>query len=215
LVGFTFSIVLSGREKTVQGKITTFKEIPVENAIILVKSTKQEFHSDSLGRFTLQCAVEDILIVTAEGFNKRRVSIKKETLYALVNLTLSPKEDAVEIAVGYGHVKDKNKLYAISSKNDNGLRFSNYRDIFELVEGNFPGVQVINREIIIRGSATFGSSNAALLIVDGRAVTSDSFAAILPSDIDNINILKDASSSVYGVKGGNGVVIVETKRGKQ
>ena len=75
-------------------------------------------------------------------------------------------------------------------------------------------MQVINREVVIRGSGTFGGNNTALLIVDGREVTNDTFTAIMPSDIASINILKDGGSSVYGVKGGNGVVIVETKRGK-
>jgi TonB-dependent SusC/RagA subfamily outer membrane receptor len=68
-------------------------------------------------------------------------------------------------------------------------------------------------EIIIRGAPSINGSNAALLIVDGREVDAFDFGNINPADIAAINVLKDASASVYGSRGGNGVVIVETKRG--
>ncbi|MBE0679777.1 MAG: TonB-dependent receptor plug domain-containing protein, partial [Bacteroidales bacterium] len=84
---------------------------------------------------------------------------------------------------------------------------------YQILTDNFTGVQIINGEVIIRNSNSFASGNAALLIVDGREVDNYSFGSILPNDIARINVLKDASAAVYGVRGGNGVVIVETKRG--
>jgi TonB-dependent SusC/RagA subfamily outer membrane receptor len=69
-------------------------------------------------------------------------------------------------------------------------------------------------EIIIRGSISFGGSNAALLIVDGREVDELTFGSINTIDIASISVLKDASAAVYGSRGSNGVVIVETKTGE-
>lgn len=204
---------LDAQEKTVTGKITTFNEIAVIKAQILVKSSNRKFYSDTLGLFYVQCADKDKLTVSAEGFITSRIRIKMITKYALINLTLKPGEEATEIASGYGHVRDKDKLYAMSSKETGEMNYSSYRDIYEILIGAFPGVQIINGEVIIRGSASMESDATALLIVDGREVSRDSFASILPSDIARISILKDASASVYGVQGGNGVVIVETKRG--
>jgi TonB-dependent SusC/RagA subfamily outer membrane receptor len=69
-------------------------------------------------------------------------------------------------------------------------------------------------EIIIRGAVVMEGNEAALLIVDGREVDAFDFANINTQDIASINLLKDASTAVYGSRGGNGVIIVETKRGR-
>jgi TonB-dependent SusC/RagA subfamily outer membrane receptor len=205
---------LHAQEKTVKGIITTFNEIPVMNVLILVKSSSQKFYSDSLGLFSIQCSATDKLTISAEGFIKHKIRIKKKTTFALINMRLKPVEEAKDLAIGYGHVKDKDKLYAMSSQDESEMNFSHYRNIYDVLTGNFTGVQIINGEVLIRNSASFKGSTSALLIVDGRELNSDQFANIETSDIAQINILKDASASVYGVKGANGVVIVVTKRGR-
>jgi len=67
---------------------------------------------------------------------------------------------------------------------------------------------------VIRGTANKTDANAALLVVDGREVSTVDFGNINTADIASINVLKDASAAVYGSRGANGVVIVETKRGQ-
>lgn len=131
-------------------------------------------------------------------------------------MKLMPSPDSRELAVGYGHVKDADKLYAISNINENDIDFSRYSKIYDIITDRFSSsVQVRNDgEIVIRGAPTMDGNNAALLIVDGREVDAFSFGNINTTDIATINVLKDASASVYGSRGGNGVVIVETKRGK-
>ena len=206
---------LDAQEKTVKGMVSTLKELPVANVLIQVQSSNQKFYSDSSGLFSVQCSTTDKLTISAEGFIKCNVRIKKGTNYALINLKLKPGEAAKELAVGYGHIKDKNKLYAMSSKNESEMDFSRYRDIYDIIVGNFTGVQILNGEVIVRNSASMDGRNAALLIVDGRETNKDAFANIAVSDIARINILKDASAAIYGVQGANGVVIVETKRGNK
>jgi TonB-dependent SusC/RagA subfamily outer membrane receptor len=129
-------------------------------------------------------------------------------------MDLLPKQDAKDMAVGYGHVKDKDKLYAMAGMNESGTNFSRFKDVYEILSTNFAGVQVINGEVIIRNANSFESSKPALLIVDGREVSAASLAALSTADIAQISVLKDSSASVYGVKGANGVVLIETKRGK-
>jgi TonB-dependent SusC/RagA subfamily outer membrane receptor len=219
LVILVASFLLTGnlysQERIVNGIIRTLKEIPVENVLISVKSSGEKFHSDSLGGFSAKCLDNDILYLSAEGFVNQKIRIKKNTKYAVVNLKLKPDEDAIEMAAGYGHVRDKNNLYAIVNRDQSQMNFSGYRNIYEALEANFPGLQIINGDIIIRGTSTSSASSpAALLIIDGREVNKDVFENISTSDIANINVLKDAATAVYGVRGGNGVVIVETKRGK-
>jgi len=200
--------------KTVVGKVTAFEEIAVLNAAIQVKSTGEVVCSDSTGSFSAKTGMNDILLVSAEGFTKRKVRINEETTVVIVNLSLIRKKEAAELAVGYGHVKDKEKLYAMSSIENSNTDYSRYRNIYQILTDNFTGVQVINGEVIIRNSNSFASGNAALLIVDGKEVDNLTFGSILPNDIQKVSVLKDASASVYGTRGGNGVVIVETRRGE-
>lgn len=211
---FALSSVIA-QHKTVFGTVTTFDSIPLIGVNIQVKSSKKVFHSDTLGHFTVTCLPEDKLKVTAFGFTRRNIRIDEKVKYVLVNLKLKPAPKSAEIAVGYGYVKDKEKLFAVSNLNSGELDFSQYQNIYDIISGRFPGVHVENGEIIIRGSQSIMGSNAALLVLDGAIVDAGSFAAIPTSDIASIDILKDASAAIYGVRGSNGVVIVKTKRGKE
>jgi TonB-dependent SusC/RagA subfamily outer membrane receptor len=171
--------------------------------------------SDTIGMFAVRCAAKDKLKVTAEGFSGQNVRIKENTKFVLVNLKLLPGPESRELAVGYGHVKDADRLYAISNVNESDTEFSRYSTIYDIITEMFSSsIQVRNNgDIIIRGTPAMDGSNAALLIVDGREVDAFDFGNINTADIASINVLKDASASVYGSRGGNGVVIVETKQG--
>jgi len=213
---FVSTFMLMGQDKVIQGMVTTFDSIPLINATIEVKSSKNIVLTDTLGYFTVKCLEEDKLKVTARGFYKRKVKIKKSIKFVLVNLKLMPSPESRELAVGYGHVKDVDKLYAISNINENDIDFSKYPDIYVIISERFSSsVQVSgNGEFVIRGAPKMDGSNAALLILDGREIDASDFGNINTADIASINVLKDASSAVYGSRGGNGVIIVETKRGE-
>ena len=217
---FIIPFSLSGQDRTIQGKVTTFDSIPLYGAKIRVKSTQEVVATDSFGVFTVQCQSGDKLKVSAMGFSSRKVHVKDPVKYVLVNLALKPGEKneelAAAVAVGYGYVMDKNKLQAIAQLNENEMDFSKFSDIYDIIKSRFPGVQVTGtNDIIIRGAtASEGGSNTALLIVDGVEMDSRDFGYISTADISSINILKDASTAVYGIRGANGVVIVVTKRGK-
>ncbi len=213
---FNSTFLLSGQEKIIQGSVTTFDSIPLIGASIKVKSTKELVFTDTLGMFTVSCLQKDKLKVSARGFSNQNVKIKEEIKHISVDLILNPGPENREMAIGYGHVKDKERLYAISSVNDDDVDFSNYTDIYDLIEGRFPGVQVHGNEIKVRTTQTTMGSNAAIMVVDGIVVDESFFSSISPSDIARVNVLKGAAASIYGVSGAFGVVIVETKgRGNQ
>ena len=207
-----YSSLLFGQEEAIQGRVTTFDSIPLIGASIKVKSTKKVVLSDTLGRFIVFCLPKDKLKVTARGFLDQNVKIRGEIKYVLVNLKLKTGTENRELAIGYGHVKDGDKLYAISSVTKNDMDFSQYNDIYELIIARFSGIQIIGGEIVIRGVSTTGS-NSALLVVNGTEVDENLFRSISTKDIKSINVLKGAAASVYGIGGANGVIIVETKSG--
>jgi TonB-dependent SusC/RagA subfamily outer membrane receptor len=213
---FISSCLVSGQEKVVEGRVTAFESIPIINANIEAKSNNEVVLTDTLGKFTISCAPADKLSIKDKGFARKKVKIKKTTKYVLVDLKLLPGPKNRELAVGYGHVKDAEKLYAISNVNESDLNFSRYSSIYDIMADMFSSSAQVtgSGEIIIRGTISTTGSDAALLIVDGREVDAFAFGNIITQDIASINVLKDASASVYGSRGANGVVIVETKRGR-
>jgi len=207
---FSISQLLVAQEKMVQGKVTTFDSIPIIGASIQLKSSKQIVYTDSLGMFTIPCLQHDKLKVTANGFFGQNVKIDEKIKFIFVNLNLKPGRENRDIAISSGHVKDKDKLYAVSGLSNNELDFSQYNNIYEIIRGRFPGVEISGGEVIVRGTSTFMGSNAALLVVDGVIVDQNFFSNLLPVEIATINILKDAGAAEYGSRGANGVVKVQT-----
>jgi TonB-dependent SusC/RagA subfamily outer membrane receptor len=97
--------------------------------------------------------------------------------------------------------------------NNEDADFSQYSNIYDLIKGRFAGVQITNGEIIIRGVNSINSSSAALIVVDGVPVDGSVLNSIPPVQVKSINVIKDGSAAIYGSRGGNGVVIIETRRG--
>jgi len=211
---FTFmSIALQAQERVVYGYINTFDSIPLPDAQIHVKSTKRIFFTDENGRFTAPVDQKDKLTITARGFLTRKVKIKKNIKAVYVNMQLEPNVTKDVYAVGYGYLFEENKSTATSSLNKNEASFSRYSTIFDMIAGQFPGVEVKNEEIIIRGSNSLNSSNSALLVLDGVIIESDFLKTLRPVQVKDINVLKDGAAAVFGSRGANGVVLIETRKG--
>jgi TonB-dependent SusC/RagA subfamily outer membrane receptor len=218
LFSIVFSIVLfslngAAQERLMNGRVFTFDSIPLINASVEVKSTKQVVTTDTLGNFYVSCLPNDVLKVSARGFTTVKVKLKPNTKLALVNLNLKPGEKNREIAVGYGHVKDSEKLNAVANLNSGDMDFSQYSNLYEVIRGRFAGVQIVNGEIIIRGQNSINSGSSALIVVDGIPSGSSVMSSIPPIQVKSINVIKDGSSAIYGSRGANGVVLIETKKG--
>ncbi len=208
-----FSLIASAQDRVVHGIVTTFDSIPLINAEVKVRSTKQIVITDSLGRFAVPVNSGEKLKVSAQGFFNQRVKLDEKTKYAAINLKLKPGDRNREYAIGYGHVSDRDKLNALATLDNRDVDFSQYSNIYELIKGRFAGVQVVNGEVIIRGVNSINSSSAALIVVDGVPVDGNALNSIPPVQVKSINVIKDGSSAIYGSRGANGVVLIETKRG--
>lgn len=221
LLALLFTLTSFGQDKTLVGKVTTFDSIPLMGVDILVKSTGQQIKTDAAGLFQVVCNTEDRITIEADGFYSKKLKIEKGIRMIFVNLTLKKGDKNLGLAeqyvdVGYGHVNANKLLNAVSSLNNKDMDFTMYNNMFDLIQGQFPGVAVEGNSIVVRGIKTlYGSeSNAALIVIDGAIVTTQDLANISPNDVQSVNVLKDGSSSVYGSRGANGVVIIETKKGK-
>jgi len=110
-------------------------------------------------------------------------------------------------------VKEIDKLMPATRGYGKNQDYSQFINIYEAVRVKFPGVQVVNGEFMIRGPHSLNASSAALLVVDGMVVDESTFASVQTSEIARIDMLIGSAASVYGVRGANGVILVETKSG--
>lgn len=207
-----FSSPAFAQDKTVHGTVAVFDSIPLIGVEIQVKSTKQVTQTDSLGNFYAFCNSTDRLKITADGFLTEKVDVSKQTKYIAVNLRLKGGNKAQEHALGYARVNDRDKLNAIASINSEEMEFGRYASMYDLLQGKFAGVQVINGQVVIRGIKA-NSNSAALIVVDGIQRNNSVLSAISPTQVKSVNIIKDSGASIYGMKGANGVVVIETKKG--
>lgn len=221
LIIMSISLTIFSQEKTLVGKITTFDSIPLNGVEIKVKSSGITVLSDSLGRFQAFCNNEDKLLVRANGFYDQKVKVDDGIRMIFVNLKLKKGDKNLDMAenyvnIGYGTVSAKNLLSSVASLKQNEIDFSVYTNMYDLIQGQFAGVTVEGNKIVVRGAKTYygSESDAALLVVDGMIVSESDFASVSPLDVQSVDVIKDGSSSVYGSRGANGVVIVETKKGK-
>ena len=93
--------------------------------------------------------------------------------------------------------------------------FCNFPNIYELLKGRFPGVTVDGTSgsyrVFIRGTQSINSNNEVLFVVDGSPAAN--VAGLYPCEIKSIDVIKDGMASMYGTRGSNGVILIETKRG--
>lgn len=212
---FSFANSSFAQEKTVTGTVTTLENIVVVNAEVKALSAKVTVLTDSMGNFSISCLPNDKLKISARGFYSKKVKLDETTKEVAVDLKFKSGEKNIDVAEGYGHINEKDKTFAISSiRSKDEFEFAKYSNMYELIDNSSPSVMVRNGVILIRGSNSLKGSSAALIIVDGNEISSAQLATISPLDVKSVDILKDGSSAIYGSRGGNGVVLVTTKKGK-
>jgi len=227
LIGiFLFMLSAKGfaQNITIQGNVTDSNGEPVIGAAVMEKGTQNGTVTDLDGNFVLK---------NLKGGGKIVVSYigmkTKETSYTQgQNLNIVLQEDTkslkeVEVvAVGYGTARRKDLTGAISSVSEKTLRHITSTNAASAITGRLAGVSVVTTEgspdatvnILVRGGGSVTQSNEPLFIVDGFQV--DNINDIPPTDIESVDVLKDASSTaIYGAKGANGVILVTTKSGRE
>ncbi|MGM9747206.1 MAG: SusC/RagA family TonB-linked outer membrane protein [Candidatus Cryptobacteroides sp.] len=209
----------------VRGAVTdaqTGEAVPF--AAIRVKGTDTGASTDADGRFTIAVAPDAVLNFSSIGYLDTDVKVagKKE-----LNVTLQPDSEMLEstVVIGYGSAqKIGNIVGSVTTVNSEDLATRPSANIGDALQGKVAGLQVFSTSgepsksvaMQIRGTTSLNLSTAPLYILDGVPVSSSIFSSISPLDIENISILKDASSTaIYGSRAANGVIFITTKKGKK
>ncbi|MFM6965519.1 MAG: SusC/RagA family TonB-linked outer membrane protein [Sphingomonadales bacterium] len=207
--------------QSVSGTVMNERSEAIPYAKITVKSTNKPFLADGKGLFQVNVSNlnSDTLVLTAMGYQKQLVPVQGRANLTVVMLEISQDTKDV-VVVGYGTAKSKELTGATSKVKGEDLEKMNMTRMDQALQGQVSGVTVSSNSgspggsanIRIRGLSTFGD-NDPLILVDGVVYDSEGLNALNPSDIKSINVLKDATAGIYGVRAANGVIIVETKNG--
>jgi len=197
------------------GVVTAYNKFPLKNVTVSAKKSKMAVTTNEKGEYEILVNEKDVLTFKAEGFKtfSRKIDDSGKTMN--VNMVFLGGKKNEEIAVGYGYISKENLTYGIDHFANENNNYGLYNNLYDLIVQNFPGVSIIyengQRQFLIRGMKSLMGSNAALLVVDGMVVNDLDF--ISPYDVATINILKDSAAAIYGSRGANGVILIETKRG--
>jgi len=228
-----FSVVCIYAQQTIRGTVKDETGEPLIGATLLVAGTTVGTVTDLDGTFTLSPpANSEKIVVTYTGFTAMDVALTNATVYDIVLLESSSVLDEV-VVIGYGQTSKRfltDNVTKLTAEDINRVPVSNFQTTFA---GKAAGVRVsqINGKVDagisvrVRGAASISAGSDPLYVLDGVPLVNDNessngapvnpLLSLSPSEIESIDILKDASSAaIYGARGANGVVLITTKRGK-
>lgn len=207
----------------VNGKVTDVKGEPLAGVTINIKGVNTYALTNGEGNYSIKVPEgKGILVFSYLGFASREIDInnRKVVNISLIETTTSLSEVVV---VGYGQVARKDLTGSVGSVTMEDLKKAPVRSFDEALAGRVAGVQVSSQDgqpgsginIVIRGANSISQSNSPLYVIDGFPIEDPDNNMINPSDIESMEVLKDASATaIYGARGANGVIIITTKGGK-
>lgn len=226
LLGLMVAILLPcmtyAQSKPVTGVVTDQQGGPIPGTTVTVKNTKTSVQTDGSGRYKIQASATDQLVFNYLGYVTQTVTVGAKSI---VNISLQESSTTLNdvVVLGYGTAKRKDLTGAVGSVNMKDLEKAPVKSFDQALAGRVAGVQVSTGDgqpgatatIVIRGAGSISQDNSPLYVIDGFPSENANANSINPSDIESIDVLKDASATaIYGARGSNGVVLITTKRGQ-
>ena len=223
LIGlFACAISYSYSQSNVSGVVEGENGDPIPLASVSVKGANKGVKTDFEGKYSIAVDVTDTLTLVyyATGFVRQEILVAGRAKIDVVLVSEAKELDEV-VVVGYGEASSKELTGATSKVDGEDVEKMNLARMDQALQGQVSGVNISTNSgspggssnIRIRGLSTFGN-NDPLVLVDGVVYDVAGLNALNPSDIKSINVLKDATAGIYGVRAANGVIIVETKKGR-
>lgn len=203
----------AGKKFDVTGRVVDANDRPVTGALIMIDGQNSNVVTNENGMYKVRVSpkADSITVLTiTTGVSSAAINNQ-----AVINFKLKgggnpgsakpnqPSTGSQAVDIGYGTVKERDVLTNVSTID--GGRYATFKDIYEVLKGQ-PGVMVNGRSIKIQGITSFQMGTDPLFVVDGMVV--ESIDGIQPNQIDNISILKGASTAIYGSRGANGVILI-------
>lgn len=219
-----FFLLCHAQVKNISGVVKNADDgTALPNATVSVARKANQTTTNKNGEFTITAAIGDSLIFSYVGKKTHSEAVGDRTVLEITLYNATDPMDEVTV-VAFGKQKKASVVGAITTVNTKDLRIpsSNLTSAFA---GRIPGVvsyQISgepgadNAQFFVRGVTTFGYQASPLILIDGFESTTENLARLQPDDIESFSIMKDALATVlYGARGANGIIIVNTKSGKE
>ncbi len=207
------------QQKPITGKITDENGTPMAGVSVTIKGTGRGTSTDTKGEYTLDAGENEILVFSYVGYESQEFKVGSNVSF-MVALSSVKKDLETVVVIGYGQVKKRDLTGSVISIKADEIKKVPAANLLESLQGKLPGADITRNNgsamsgvsITIRGNRSITAGNGPLIIVDG--IQYSSIQDINPNDIQSLEVLKDASStSVYGSRGANGVIMITTKKG--
>lgn len=207
-------------QRTVSGTVVDATGVPLAGVTVVEKNTNSATTTDADGKFQLSVSSSSaVLVFSSIGYDSQEISVGDQQV---IDITLAPLVNTLEelVIVGYGTQKRKLTTGAMVQVKGDDIQKLSTTSVANALQSQSPGVQITQTsgmpgegfKINIRGIGTIGDSQP-LYVIDN--VIGGDINSLNPSDIESIDILKDAASAaIYGARAANGVVFITTKQGK-
>lgn len=211
-------LIVSAQSYEIKGTVADTNGTPLPGVTIIVKNTTKGVSTDFDGNFTISNVNNgETLVFSFMGYQTKEYLVVNSNFIAITLTEDTQTLDEV-VVVGYGTQTKKEITGAVSVVDSKTIEKLNPVRIESALQGQVSGVSITSQSgspgsasnIRIRGITTNGNNNP-LILVDGNVV--EDLSVINPNDIASINVLKDATAGIYGVRAANGVILITTKSG--
>lgn len=219
---FLWGIVFA-QEQDISGTVTDSQGVPLPGVNVFIEDSDVGTYTDFDGNYSITAEMGKTLVFSVIGFEDQKVTVGSETV---VNVQMEEGQALDEVVViGYGTQKAKDVSTAITSVSAADFNQGVMSNPIEQVSGKVPGLVITqpsgdpneNVSIRLRGQASLTGGQSPLIVLDGVPLDDPNIISNIPSeDIASFNVLKDAAATaVYGSRGANGVIIMNTKEGRR
>lgn len=207
----------SGKKYYITGQVLDVNNKPVFGASVLIDNKSTDVSTDENGMYKVKVKANAVLIsifnlssgvVNAEINGRTVINFKLDNGLPPANTVKQENTDTEEVNIGYGTAKKKDLTTNVGTVDGKKNRYATYQNVFELIRGEVPGVDVNGNKIRVRGVGTINGSSNPLILVNNVEISIESLEAIDPRMVKSINVLKGSDASIYGSRGGNGVLLI-------
>ena len=213
--------IVQQQKNVLKGTIKDENGEPIIGANVTIKGQNNGTITDLKGNFVLKCEKNDILIISFIGYKTQKIQLTNVGNNLFLNISMQSDNNLLDeiVVVGYGTTSVRKNSASIATVDTKPLKAVPYSDMTSALQGRVAGV------IVQQGSAEPGQNGASvsirgngepLYVIDGFIADKERFLSLNKDDIKSTTVLKDAASTaVYGMNAGNGVILVTTKQGEE
>lgn len=221
-IGLLLSLFLLGgaslhAQQTISGKVTASDKEPLIGVNVQIKNTGTGTTTDVDGSYSIEAGASDVLVFSYIGFAAQEIAVGDQRV---IDVVLEPDANILDevVVLGYGSVKKSDLTGSVATVTGSQIAKIPITSAAQAITGRLPGVNVLTTDgspdaevvIRVRGGGSITQDNSPLYVVDGFIV--NSIRDIPPTDIESINVLKDAAATaIYGAQASNGVIVITTK----